>query len=1578
MNKGFKRIAASFLSAAMLFQQCAVTGIAEEQEGSEVQTQAAETQAPEAQAQAETQASETRVPEAQAQAETQVSETQAPETQAPETQAAETQAPETQAPETQAPTESETQAPETQASTEPETQVPETQAPTEPETQASTENETQAPTETETQAPTETETQAPTETETQAPTETETQAQTETETQQETETETEKITETERQTERSERVNDGDKIELSTLRQGLQGAFPYLFAAQEVKGASSLAKEEQIADGDKGRAALFGLENLSEKLADGKSTSKVRVINVYADKDGKLDTKQLKDAFQSETIDVTNQYVVVNVIADQKDQKIDFSGYTMVNADQTVRYTEETQPGDILYNFAWLDGENFAPFEGTVTLTGTELLQGTFLAPEGDVEVKSNLAGAVYADQITVADGVSDLKRIVLIEGAKKSETESTDETSSEPETTFETTVESETETASESAAENESETVSETTAESEPETVSETTAESEPETVAETTAGSETEIASESAAESESETVSETTADSETETAAETEENDMIAIDANLVSTYSFFSTRIISSWNSEEGTELKIKLTDAEDEAEQALAGGEAVVRAADSIYDKEGALVFRKNAEVATLNWKKAAEVSAKFHYSGSYYLEVTKTPAVSNGEEAYMLPSRIYFYIDADGVPVFAENESWYTWKDSVLSIDLAKTEKVQVKLRLTGQKADGKSDGELLSGAAFVLKNEDGQIIRDEEGYPKYYISFNGEEVSLSGLEAGTYLLSEITAPDGYQPAADKKFTIASDTATPVELVVTNAKTSSNTETLEFTAISMFDETVLTSEFENYYYAALFQDKALKKKVSDVIMLTYSEGEKKTESTELSGIAVGTYYLAPTDEFGEPVSDASFQMVQSGETPKENQNYTVLKVKKTETSQTEETQTEKTDSSKTEVALEYQYTEYPSDDFSYEAAITLTKQVKNYDGKAKKVTEDFYAMLYADAEHEEALLEEPVKFELKDASSVKTTVKVSMTESGVPIWIAETDKDGNVITSDNEDFVYAITYPKHADGKFTVICGKETVGTIQNQLNNSIVKIRVEDGSKKLLPGAKLVLKNQKTGEVVPIDQKAVFESTGEELVLENQLENGTNYVLTELTAPDGYQNTADETFTAQEGKTVEVVLTNQKTKGSHTLTVMKTVYSGDHQVYAQDLSSGTYAQEGCYTFYAALYADAKRTEKVSDVKEIKVSGLTGTTSFGKLESGTYYLAETDQYGTVVKSDRKCTIKYTDAGKIQVTGTNTAEIQNVFSELPRGYRYTATLTITKKLQNSAGEAEAASKTFYAGIYRTQDYSDTPTIIPITLNNASEASERRRILLPGTDDLTYYIAEVNEQGQRMTENSEFGYIPTIDQPELAVKKGEDASVTITNKTKVSKVTLYLTKKVYKGNSQYAVNETFYAGLFKDSEFTQLYANPIPMQMNGKSELTLKLTLNLGSSSDAKIYIAEVDKNGKIAKSSKEFGYDIRVVNATASFSQDRTEVQTILLNAVYGTTSDEDWNNIENKDDNNIDGDDGGSGISSNGSGGYGGSGTGSDVATGDETPVLPYVAVLAVSALVILGLVFTSKKKKRRK
>ena len=247
-----------------------------------------------------------------------------------------------------------------------------------------------------------------------------------------------------------------------------------------------------------------------------------------------------------------------------------------------------------------------------MTLTGTEVLQGTFLAPEGDVEVKSNLAGAVYADKITVADSVSDLKRIVLIEGAKaeetesESETEATTETETEAttETETEATTETETEATTETAAETETEVTSETTAETETEVTSETTAEAETEVTSETTAETETEVTSETTAETETEVTSEITTETETESEAvieptteapqQTEETEtpqsetagdsMITIDDGI-SLYSFLSTRAIATWSSQKGVELKFKLTDADDAKDQALAGGEAVIRSVDA---------------------------------------------------------------------------------------------------------------------------------------------------------------------------------------------------------------------------------------------------------------------------------------------------------------------------------------------------------------------------------------------------------------------------------------------------------------------------------------------------------------------------------------------------------------------------------------------------------------------------------------------------------------------------------------------------------------------------------------------------------------------------------------------------------------------------------------------------------------------------------------------------------------------------------------------------------------------------------------------------------------------------------
>ena len=214
---------------------------------------------------------------------------------------------------------------------------------------------------------------------------------------------------------------------------------------------------------------------------------------------------------------------------------------------------------------------------------------------------------------------------------------------------------------------------------------------------------------------------------------------------------------------------------------------------------------------------------------------------------------------------------------------------------------------------------------------------------------------------------------------------------------------------------------------------------------------------------------------------------------------------------------------------------------------------------------------------------------------------------------------------------------------------------------------------------------------------------------------------------------------------------------------------------------------------------------------------------------------------------------------------------------------------------------------------------------------------------------------------------------------MSKGADTSVTITNKVKSSKATLYITKKVYEGTTLKKVNETFYAGLFKDAEFTELYTNPIPLKLENKSELTLKLSLNLGKASKATIYIAEVDKDGNVIKNQRDFGYEVKIINSTAAFTQDKLEIQTVLVNSVYGSASTSDWDDIyQNEVNSSSDGsyssygDLDGSTFSSNGDS----AGTVSGVATGDNTPIAWYVILLSASMAIFAGAMYRRRRRVR--
>ena len=1376
IKKKFRRIAAICLASAMLIQS-SVQGFAAETAGpADVQAQTAEGQI-QAKSEGQTQATEAQTQATEAQTQATEAQTQATEAQ---TQATEAQ--------TQA-TEAQTQATEAQTqSTEAQTQATEAQT-------QSTEGQTQS-----------------TESQTKAASEKSTEAQTEG-----------------KETERSERVNDGEKFSSSQLETTLESAFPYLFAADIVEIPESLSTDKKIAEGEEGSSIVSGLVPLSLKLANAVSSSDVEVVNLYADKNGKLDTAQLDEITKKQVIDVTKKYYVVNIVADHADQDLDFSGYKMTLSGQPVTYEEETQPGDILYNFVSLDGDKYQDYTGTLKLSNSAGLQGAFLAPRASVQIQSDLSGAVYAHDISVSDSVAELMQIVFIKGQPESITEESESSQTES-----------------STGESESDQIESITGDSEKNQTENGTEESESGQI-----------------------------ESSAEESTEGNTGSKVSEDAE-----------VITADGEEEVLDLASYLSD-EDEIEPLDAGGEE----------------------------------------TGSVILTV-----IEEGSD------------EESGKPTYIKN-------------------------------------------AVFVVKDSDGKILKDADGNPMYLIPYNGDtegggtgKKRIPGFKKGeTYFLSQISTDEGYEIAADQKFIIGENEDSK-SLTVENIKVPSDTNTISVKADAFCNGVLLTAEEgrKSKYYAALFSEQTCTARVSAVKEVVFDGNAQESQQIVFSGLGAGArYYLAPTNEFGEALQSGTFEVYEVNGENKISVVYSGITFPEMPVSR----ETPNSVFEQKTVELSYLFSPdstvnpYPEGDFSYTANIKLTKNLLDQSGNALIGQSDdiFYVDLYRDSSRTQKVTQTPITFSMQDKSTMEVTYELKMTAGKADFYLSETDQNGKAVGGEKGDSVYTVSYLPNADGKISIVCGSEFTAQIRNQINASTVSTRLVDAKTgKHISGVTMVIKNQ-DGKVVYNNGKAlVFQSKDTDYVLENVLEAGKKYYLSQVSAPAGYAPSADVAFEVARGMVTEVVMQSSAAeKTGYSVTVNKQVYSGKYQVYAQDDTNGTNAANGSYTFRVALFADANYTQKVSDVQAITVKGLSGVTTFENVqakgstgETATYYVAETDQYGEPLTSTGSHTIKYAQSGKVTMDSkSKTTLIQNVYSSLPDGYRYTAKLTLTKKVVKSTGAAEKVTETFYAGIFRKSDYSDAPTIIKLDLQDASSVQVSRRILLPSKGETTYYIAEVDENGSILNQSEEFGYTVEIDKPTLKISKGDDASVTITNQPKASKVTLYLTKKVYQGTLQKKVNETFYVGLFKDSNFSTPYTKPIPMKLENKSELTLKLSLNLGSSSSATIYVAEVDKDGKVIKNEQGFGYEIKLVNSTAAFTPEKREIQTIILNSVYGSVTADDWKQILHEDGNYLGSDEM---VSGNGE---------ASVAaqTGDGTPITFYVVLMAVSAM-ILGVLYRKKRR----
>ena len=372
-----------------------------------------------------------------------------------------------------------------------------------------------------------------------------------------------------------------------------------------------------------------------------------------------------------------------------------------------------------------------------------------------------------------------------------------------------------------------------------------------------------------------------------------------------------------------------------------------------------------------------------------------------------------------------------------------------------------------------------------------------------------------------------------------------------------------------------------------------------------------------------------------------------------------------------------------------------------------------------------------------------------------------------------------VAPDGYAYTESITFTVNSDGTVNVNRDNVSDNTILMKDDLTFLSVNKVDKNGAPVAGAKLVIRDAAGKPVTDIL------TSGKEAIVVRGLAAG-KYILSEIESPDGYSVSADVWFEVSdkydpEHKINTVTMTdeeeNNAAKGK--VTVTKTLSLGD-----KDLPIG--AKDT--VFYVALFSDAERTQRVSDVKPLIFKNQSTTTAvFEKLEAGIYYVGETDAYGNLIDANAEDALfipQYIDGYVAEITSTVfevSKSINNRFPTLPEGYYYEGTLNITKKVLKGT-EAWATDNVYYAGVFTdaacTQKATDP---IKLAMNGSSETTAKVTVPL-GEDPktvVTYYVAETDENGVVLQNGNSIPFTISIDGSKAELS-GEynTKNVTITN--------------------------------------------------------------------------------------------------------------------------------------------------------------------------------------------------------
>lgn len=366
------------------------------------------------------------------------------------------------------------------------------------------------------------------------------------------------------------------------------------------------------------------------------------------------------------------------------------------------------------------------------------------------------------------------------------------------------------------------------------------------------------------------------------------------------------------------------------------------------------------------------------------------------------------------------------------------------------------------------------------------------------------------------------------------------------------------------------------------------------------------------------------------------------------------------------------------------------------------------------------------------------------------------------------------------------------------------------------------------------------------------------------------YRLIERIAPDGYlRNTAEHYFSVKEeglvsesenglfeitsGNAAEVTIVDQPSR----MEVNKVDEDGNplpgaHLTIKDANGDGILEEDGSMKY------DLLSAEEAVEVK--------------KLPNGDYYLSELSAPdGYKVAED----IPFTIDGN---QNPQTVVIQMV-DQKQSASEYI--LRVTKKLTDLDDNlliAEEAS--FFVALFSDAEFTKrVSNVKEISFHRQSSETVVFENLIPGE---TYYLAETDMFGAALDDFKldSLPYIPVYEEQKIEMlpsrKNTESEFANVYAEFPDGffyEGSLTITKKVLRGSEEYETEETFYAGIFEDPNFTDLY-QLVPLQMDGESEVSVTVPVGIDRSLDGSktYYVKETDKNGTPLRNGSGLEYTI----------------------------------------------------------------------------------------------------------